>query len=129
MLIVTKDLKTGILQNSFVFSCDCFFIAINSKKKLFIWKKSRKFSKKKEKASLTVRKAEIKSNSNSNLPIRPTVASTKSPTSALSKWLASLCKPLILTQISYIKNSSKLVKKLKEVEISSNSIISSLDIE
>ena len=34
------------------------------------------------------------------------------------------------TQISYIKNSSELVKKkkLKEVEISSNSIISSFEI-
>ena len=32
------------------------------------------------------------------------------------------------TQISYIKNSSELVKKLKKVEISSNSIISSFDI-
>ena len=64
-----------------------------------------------------------------NLLLRPTVASTKSPTSALSKWLVALCKPLRSTQISYIKNSSELVKKkLKEVEFSSNSIISSFDI-
>ena len=60
--------------------------------------------------------------------LRPIVASNNSPTSALSKWLVSLCKPLMSTQISYIKNSSELVKKLKEVEISSNSIISSFDI-
>ena len=40
----------------------------------------------------------------------------------------SLCKPLMSTPISYIKNSSELVKKLKEVEISSNSIIPSFDI-
>ena len=52
-----------------------------------------------------------------NLPLRPIVASTKSPTSAQSKWLVSLCKPLMSTQISYIKNSPELVKKLKEVEI------------
>ena len=31
------------------------------------------------------------------------------------------------TEISYIKNSSELVKKLKEVQISSNSIISSFN--
>ena len=48
-----------------------------------------------------------------NLPLRPIVASNKSPTSALSKWLVSLCKPLMSTQISYIKNSSELVKKTK----------------
>ena len=53
---------------------------------------------------------------------------TKSPTSPLNNWLVSLCKPLMSTQMSYIKNSSELVKKLKEVEISSNSIISSFDI-
>ena len=48
-----------------------------------------------------------------NLPLRPIVASTKSPTSALSKWLALLCKPLMSTLISYIKNSPELVKKTK----------------
>ena len=63
-----------------------------------------------------------------NLPLRPIVASTKSPTSALSKWLVSLCKPLMSKLISYIKNSSELVKKLKEVGFSSNSSISSFDI-
>ena len=63
-----------------------------------------------------------------NLKLQPILASTKSPTSALSKWLVSLCKPLMSTQICYIKNLSELVKKPKEVEISSNSIISSFDI-
>jgi len=48
-----------------------------------------------------------------NLPIQPIVVSSKSPTSGLSKWLVSLCKPLMSTQISYIKNLSELVKKTK----------------
>lgn len=63
-----------------------------------------------------------------NLPLRPIVSSTRSPTSVLSKWLVSICKPLLSTQISYIKNSSNLVEKLKKVEISSNSLLSSFDI-
>ena len=62
-----------------------------------------------------------------NLPLKPIFASTKTPTSAPSKWLVSLCMPLILTEISYIENSLKLVKKLKEVKFFSNSIISSFD--
>ena len=62
-----------------------------------------------------------------NLPLRPILVNAKSPTSALSKWF-TFCKPLMSIQICYIKNSSELVKKLKEVEISSNSIISSFDI-
>ena len=50
-----------------------------------------------------------------NLPLRQIVASNKSPTSTLSKWLVSLCKPIMSTQISRMKNSSELVKKLKEI--------------
>ena len=64
-----------------------------------------------------------------NLPLRPIASSTRSPTSDLSIWLVLICEPLWSTRISYIKDSSNLVKKnLKEVEISSSSFISSFDI-
>ena len=40
----------------------------------------------------------------------------------------SICKPLLSTQIYYIKNSWTSAEKLKKVEISSSSLLSSFDI-
>ena len=62
------------------------------------------------------------------IPLRPILASTKSPASNIGKWLCTALKPLLHSQKSYIKNSVNLVEKLKQIDISENSILSSFDI-
>ena len=62
------------------------------------------------------------------IPLRPIVACTKAPASNIGKWLCTAFKPLLFSQKSYICNSVDLAEKLKNVNISANTIISSFDV-
>ena len=62
------------------------------------------------------------------IPLRPIVACTKAPASNTGIWLYTASKPLLFSQKSYTSNSVDLVEKLKNVNISENTIISSFDI-
>ena len=61
------------------------------------------------------------------VPLRPIVASYSSPASRLGKWLATIFRPLMSTQASYIKNSVHLVEKLKNLDIKKDTILASFD--
>ena len=52
----------------------------------------------------------------------------KAPTSNIGKWLCTAFKPLFFSQKSFICNSVDLVEKLKNVNISENTVISSFNI-
>jgi len=52
----------------------------------------------------------------------------KAPTSNIGKWLCTAFKPLLFSQKSFICYSVDLVEKLKNVNISENTGISSFDI-
>ena len=62
------------------------------------------------------------------IPLRSIVASTKSPSSSIGKWLCSAFRPLLHSWKSYINNSVDLVEKFKQIDISENSILSRFDI-
>ena len=63
-----------------------------------------------------------------SIPLRPIVACMKAPTSNIGKWLCTAFKPLLFSQKSFICYTVDLVEKLKNVNISENTGISSFDI-
>ena len=62
-----------------------------------------------------------------DIPLRPIVACYSSPATGIGSFLATIFKPLLSTQKSYIKNSIDLVKKLKNQSTTENTVLSSFD--
>ena len=70
-----------------------------------------------------------KSNIFSEIPIRPVVSFSNSPTYQLAKWLNSKLKNVINCQFhNTVSNSTQLANKIKNIDIPENAILISLDV-
>jgi hypothetical protein len=64
-----------------------------------------------------------------NIPFRPIVSAIGSPTYNVSRYLATLLKPLVGQTDSFILNSSHFVQKLPNFQLSPGDILVSFDVE
>jgi hypothetical protein len=62
-------------------------------------------------------------------PLRPIVSAIGSPTYKLSKYLSNLMQPLIGHSVHHIRNSAHFIEIIKNIEISTQDLLVSFDVE